>query len=57
MDDGYVIVRLGALRDLVDLTRIASDVLSGREPDSALAREMRGAAAQVEADLTEPAFA
>ena len=57
MDDGYVIVRLGALRDLIDLTRIATDVLGEREPGSALAREMRGAAAQVEADLSEPAFA
>lgn len=56
MDDGYVIVRLGALRDLIDLARTAADQLADREPDGPLVRCLRGAVAEVVTDLAEPVF-
>ena len=57
MDDGYVIVRNGALRDLLDLARRAADEINLREPGSALASCMNGAVGEILTDLTEPAFA
>lgn len=56
MDDGYVIVRLGAIRDLLSLAANAAFELETRGSSEALARCLRGASAEVISDLAEPVF-
>ena len=56
MDDGYVIVRLGAIRDLLSLAANAAFELETRGSSEALARCLRGASAEVISDLAEPLF-
>lgn len=57
VNDVYVVARKGAVADLLALAHEAADVLTQRGADPkehAIADALRGAAAEVAADLSEP---
>lgn len=57
MTDRYVVVRDKAVRDLIALAHVAAEVLTDRivnPGDEAIASGLRGAAAEVAADIAEP---